>query len=212
MTDALLSQSHHCERCEAKMTQSCYENFPYGFCSEWVSQSGKRERRGERFAFCSADCCKHPSSKGFNRALYRAAEGEHVDLVEFDDPNPLNFNEELNDKEDLEAGLNSIDEMTEEHFKQHGNIPPNFHQDFFALRAQAETYETAPQVLPSPAADMEAEAKKGKGKGPATTKATRAKKNHNLDVTFAGAVDQDGCVHRGSLVRDRYKSYGDEAL
>jgi hypothetical protein len=127
-------------------------------------------------------------------------------------PNPHNSNEELHDKENLEAESKVIDEMEEEHFKQHGTVPPDFHQDFFALRAQAETYEAAPQVLPSPAANVEAETKKGKGKGSATIKATRAKKNHNLGVTFAGEVDQDGCVHRSSSARDRYKSYGGEAL
>ncbi|KAL5119741.1 hypothetical protein ACEQ8H_002347 [Pleosporales sp. CAS-2024a] len=118
-TGAILTQSHHCERCESKMTQACYENLHYGFCSHWVTRNGDRERCGERFAFRSQGCGKHPRHQGYNSAFYRAADGEDVDLCEFDDPH-LSFDQKPAEKCDKQAKMAAIDELVEVFLEKHG--------------------------------------------------------------------------------------------
>lgn len=61
----------------------------YAYCSTWVTQTyGEkhvRERCGERFARRSDGCGKHPQVQGFNRPLVRLADGDEVEVSEFDD-------------------------------------------------------------------------------------------------------------------------------
>jgi hypothetical protein len=143
-TGALLRRGHHCERCEAKMSQSCYENFHYAYCAHWVTRKGVRVRCGERFAVHSDGCGKHPRVQGYNEPLYRAITGEPVELSEFDDPDPLNLEgEPEEDEDDMEAEMEKVDEMAEEYLCEHGYVPASFHNDYFVARAKEKAYVEA---------------------------------------------------------------------
>ncbi|KAH8723246.1 hypothetical protein GQ44DRAFT_561747, partial [Phaeosphaeriaceae sp. PMI808] len=137
-TGAVLGRGHHCERCKGKMAASCYEVFHFGFCSEWVACKGKRQRCGERFALYSDGCSKHPRCQGYNKALYRAANGEEIQMSEFNDPDPTNFDRECvtqDQHDDMETEMGILDEVAEVQLELYGHIPANFHEDYFAQRA-----------------------------------------------------------------------------
>jgi hypothetical protein len=150
VTGAILSRGHHCERCNAKMTQSCYEKFHYAFCSAWVEDRGDRERCGERFALHSDGCSKHRKVNGYNTPFYRAANGEDVDASEFDDPKlskPAALEAQVNDSE-VELAL--VDNAAEEYLKAHGELPATFHQEYYARLAKEKKNETAAKAKATP--------------------------------------------------------------
>lgn len=45
--------------------------------------------------------------------MYHAADGEDVDLSEFDDPDPLNLNGEPEADDDFEAEMETVDKLAE---------------------------------------------------------------------------------------------------
>jgi hypothetical protein len=132
----ILNQAHHCERCQGKMSRSCFESLHYAFCATWVTtEDGVRERCGERFCLRSQGCGKHSKVQGFNGPFYRAAQNEDIELSEFDDPElskpvvpEANPNVE-------EAQLSLVDEAAEAHIATYGYLPDSFHNDYYAKRA-----------------------------------------------------------------------------
>ncbi|KAF2820349.1 hypothetical protein CC86DRAFT_249416, partial [Ophiobolus disseminans] len=131
-TGALLKKGHHCDICQAKMSMSCYEKFHYAFCPTWVTRKGKRERCGERFCLFSGGCGKHSRVQGYNKPLYRAADGQAPDLSEFDDQEPSDLTAEPKDKEeDFEAHEKTRNEVEEELRQQHGYVPKSFYDNYF---------------------------------------------------------------------------------
>jgi len=194
-TGALLSQTHHCERCEAKMRISCYENLHYGFCSEWTSRNGERERCGERFAFRSQGCGKHPRHQGYNAAFYKAAEGENVELCDFDDLKCPNLDEVSIRKIDMKAEMEIADELLEKHIEKHGYVSASFHNKHFARKAaQHKTCNASPSSLSPSASEESTSIAKGKNKG--MFKTLKPKKDRKVGVDFAESVDckKDGDV------------------
>lgn len=141
-TKKMLNRGHHCDRCKAKMSMSCFDAFHYAFCPTWVTRKGKRERCGERFCVHSDGCGKHSRVQGYNEPLYRAANGEDVDLSEFDDPDPLNLKGEAEDDEDdLEAEQEAREEAEEELIKEHGHVPAIFYKNYWTERGKQKAYE-----------------------------------------------------------------------
>jgi hypothetical protein len=205
-TGALLGRGHHCERCNAKMSQACYENFHYAYCSQWVTRKGLRVHCGERFAVHSDGCGKHPRVQGYNGPLYRAANGEAVELAEFDDPDPSNLNgEPEDDEDDMEAEMERVDEMAEDHFNKHGYVPVNFHNDYFAARTKEKAYAETEKI---DAVEARGEvsgqpAQNGKNKGK-----TAAAKGKKKSATFADDVGQTGGPRVVSTARQRKSTYG----
>jgi hypothetical protein len=109
---ALLQSDHHCERCNAKMSNNCYRNYHYAYCPHWVTQKGRRERCEERFALRSDACGNHHKVQGYKGPLYCVAGGGDVDLTEVDDPDPLNFDEpDGDDDDDGKAVMTRVDEL-----------------------------------------------------------------------------------------------------
>jgi hypothetical protein len=141
-TGALLNRGHHCERCNAKMTQNCYESLHYAYCPTWVTNEGARERCGERFALHSDGCGKHSKVRGYNAPLFRAANGEDVDLAEFDDLDLLDTEAPEAEDSDLEAELATVDKAADDYLQAHGWVSGTFHQDYFALRDKEKQYAT----------------------------------------------------------------------
>jgi len=133
-TGAPLKKGHHCDICQAKMSVSCYEKFHYAYCPTWVTRKGKRERCGERFCVHSKGCGKHARVQGYNKPLYRAADGEDADLSEFDDFEPFNLDEEDDDnnEEDFQAHWEARAEVEEELRDRHGFVPKSFYDDHYA--------------------------------------------------------------------------------
>ncbi|EAT81280.1 hypothetical protein HBH56_132030 [Parastagonospora nodorum] len=194
-TGALLSQTHHCERCEAKMKTACYENLHYGFCSEWATRNGKRERCGERFAFRSQGCGKHPRQKGYNAAFYKAAEGEDVKLCDFDDLNDLELDEESICKIDMKAEMEIADKLLEKHLEEHGYVSASFHSKHFARKAaKHKTCNVSSPSLSLSAPEESTGIAKGKSKG--MSKTFKPKKDQKVGVAFAESFDcsKDGGV------------------
>lgn len=194
-TGALLSQTHHCERCEAKMRISCYENLHYGFCSEWATRNGERERCGERFAFRSQGCGKHPRHMGYNAAFYKAAEGEDVELYDFDDLKYPDLNEVSIRKIDMKAEMEIADELLEKRIEEHGYVSGSFHNKHFARKvAEHKTYNAPPPSLSPSASEESTSIAKGKSKG--LCKTFKPKKDREVGVAFAKSIDynKDGGI------------------
>lgn len=141
-TGKTLNRPHHCEQCNAKMTNSCYDKFHHAFCPTWVTRirDGKRvrERCGERFALHSDGCGKHPRVQGYNNPLYRAAEGYDVDLSEFDDLDPEDQKDgpEDDDNDDCDAALEDHYREGEEMMAAGETLPPDFYTKFWDDRAR----------------------------------------------------------------------------
>jgi hypothetical protein len=148
-TGKQLQRGHHCNLCNGKMSQSCYDDFHYGYCPTWVTRKGKRERCGERFCFRSNGCGKHPRVRGFNEALFRAANGGNVDISEFDDPDPQNVHEESDENDDNWVHeMEEMQIMTEKHLAVHGYVPESLYTDYFVERAKLQAGKHKVQKQP----------------------------------------------------------------
>jgi hypothetical protein len=109
-TGKLLVRGHHCEKCKAPMSKSCFEKLHYAFCSAWtnvrVTENGKdvtrRVRCGERFRVASGGCGKHNKTQGFNHGFVEAEKHGQCAPDAFDDLTPGDANEDEDvDDEDL---------------------------------------------------------------------------------------------------------------
>ncbi|KAF1851477.1 uncharacterized protein K460DRAFT_413034 [Cucurbitaria berberidis CBS 394.84] len=144
-TGKILMRGHHCGQCNNKMTQNCYENLHYAYCSTWVTRNrdGRRVRVrcGERFALRSDGCAKHPRVQGYNEPLYRAADGYDVDLAEFDDTDPGDLKGEPEDNEDdFEAESEELERLVEAIIEKDGYLPPDFHAKYWQDRAKEKSF------------------------------------------------------------------------
>ena len=201
-TGATLSQSHHCDHCDAKMSISCYENFHYGFCPTWVNRNGKRERCGERFCTRSDGCGKHPRVQGYNDAFYRAADGEDLELSEFDDPDPLNTKGDPDeDDDDMKAEMEPLDELAEQYIEKHGTLPPNFHNNYWAERSRQKAYAEANKLLTPSPEDTVSGVPNGKCKTKGKTVGVKynKRKGATQQIDHAGRPQNEGAARRGHL-------------
>jgi hypothetical protein len=196
-TGALLNRTHHCERCDATMTQNCYDELHLAFCPHWITRKGIRRHCGERFTLRSDGCGRHPRSQGYNRALYRAANGEDVDLSEFDDPDPLNLNGEAEEDDDFEAEIQAVDKLAEKYFDENGYVPVNFYTNYFTARTKEKKYK-ASNAKPTPESD-DAEPV------PAKTIGKPGKGNYNKRrvITFADNVNNGRGASKGNATKGR---------
>lgn len=201
-TGKILQRSHHCEQCNAKMTQSCYLDLHHAFCPTWVTRihNGERvrERCGERFALRSDGCGKHPRVQGCNEPFYRAAAGEDIDLAEFDDKDPLNLKGAPEDDENqYEADMEELDRLAEDIIATKGYLPADFYANFWKDRAKEVSMERSnqdaaaknaePETMSEERKEGSTAAGRGQGNIRANGKKGVGKKNRKGTITFADA-------------------------
>ncbi|CAO2657952.1 Nn.00g072120.m01.CDS01 [Neocucurbitaria sp. VM-36] len=193
-TGKMLHRSHHCEQCNSKMSQTCYDNFHHAYCPTWVTRNidGKRVRRrcGERFALRSDGCGKHPRVQGYNEPLYHAAEGHDVSLSDLDDSDPENSKgEPEDDEDDYEAEEKELERIAEEEIKKKGYLPKDFHSNYWRARAREQAFAmlkkgSATNNIEGVGEGLTA-ASRGQSKVIANGKAGAGKKTQKRGITFA---------------------------
>ncbi|KAJ4366231.1 hypothetical protein N0V83_007867 [Neocucurbitaria cava] len=218
-TGAKLGLGHHCQQCNGKMTQSCYENLHYAYCATWVNRmlDGKpvRRRCGERFALRSDGCGRHPRVQGYNEPLYRAAEGYDVALSEFDDPDPDNSKgEPEDDEEDWEAEHIELARLTEEEIAKNGFLPADFHNSYWqALRQEQAFAKSKKRRAVETGSEDVGENPTTNGRGQANVvangKAGAGKKTQNRAITFADQPHEKhgrgASTYAGTVTADKPK-------
>lgn len=153
-------------------------------------------------------CGTHRRVLGFNKALYRAADGEDVEFDEFDDKGHQNVDvEQEGSGHDKAAEVAVVDAAAETYIVEHGYLPATFHGDYFEQRARKMSYAHAEQSLVSQVGLTKSE---GLAKG----KPAHGKRNKRGSVIAEGnnlrdSVQQLKGTYNGSAIQPKVKDRSD---
>jgi hypothetical protein len=194
-TGKLLVRGHHCEKCKAPMTKSCYEKMHYAFCSAWttvgVTENGKHVRRrvrcGERFRVESGGCGKHNKTQGFNHGFVEAEKHGQCAPDAFDDltPGDTSEDEDVDDDEDL------LCKAREQMLAAGEKVPHDFEIKYWEAKKKVER-------------DLEVESRKAGGKrdsavdvGSSDTKTTKKERKDVKRAKSLGIAPENEAIPAG---------------